>query len=186
METEFVWRGHIYVYQCSFLPVRSQNMSLNLGGLNLSSIFLNGWVTHFCVKISKCSLLMYTALLKILWNAIYCWSEYIYLYMNCSGIDHKNAYVLSEFNTGGWYRKWLSQYTVLTWLYLCYIISISIYKACLLFKEGNMEIALEIQINWLCRRLFVRHIYWLWFYDEYGGAEKGHSTYYAYLCNIFL
>ena len=72
METEFVWRGHIYVYQCSFLPVRSQNMSLNLGGLNLSSIFLNGWVTHFCVKISKCSLLMYTALLKILWNAIYC------------------------------------------------------------------------------------------------------------------
>ena len=43
-EEKFMWRGKIFRYQCDLIPVKSNTLASNLDGINLSSLFLNGWI----------------------------------------------------------------------------------------------------------------------------------------------
>ena len=63
---------------------------------------------HFHVNITKHIPCIYNPIIIIICAIIYCWSENIYEYINCSGIEPKNSYAMSGFNTGGWYSKYTS------------------------------------------------------------------------------
>ena len=45
IEDEFAWRGNISIYQCYLVLVKCITLEFNLGGINLSSLLLNEWVS---------------------------------------------------------------------------------------------------------------------------------------------
>ena len=82
------------------LPINLNTLSSNLDGINHIFIFelMEFPYFHFCITSS--SICVYTPILQMPCDVIYCCYEHMYSYINCSCLEPTNSYMLYVFNTG--------------------------------------------------------------------------------------
>ena len=123
------------------LPMDSNTLAYNLYGLNPIFIFELMEFPYFRVDITISIPYIYTHILQIPCYVSYFFCENIYQYINRSYLEPTNSFLMSVFNTGGWYVEQLIDFMVWYLLSLCNIISRFHWKLCPLYNETHREIA---------------------------------------------